>query len=91
MMRRIGADHVIDYTTEDFTTGEATYDVIFDVVGKLSPRRMFLKLKPGGRLILANPTFPAMIRGSHTRKDGVRVIVGVSGTSSREQNRAALR
>ena len=32
MLRSIGADHVIDYTRQDFTKGGRTYDVIFDVV-----------------------------------------------------------
>ena len=37
MLRSIGADHVIDYTQEDFTHNGETYDVIVDmVVGKTS-------------------------------------------------------
>lgn len=33
MVRSIGADHVIDYTKENFTTGEARYDLILDNIG----------------------------------------------------------
>ena len=36
MLRSIGADHVIDYTQEDFTRRRETYDVIIDVIGKSS-------------------------------------------------------
>ena len=36
MLRSIGANHVIDYTQEDFTKSAETYDVIFDVMGKSS-------------------------------------------------------
>jgi len=37
MVRSIGADHVIDYTHEDFTRGEPRYDVMLDLVGNHSP------------------------------------------------------
>lgn len=33
MVRSIGADHVIDYTKEDFTLGSQRYDLVFDTVG----------------------------------------------------------
>jgi NADPH:quinone reductase-like Zn-dependent oxidoreductase len=32
-VRSIGADHVIDYTVEDFTAGTDRYDLVFDNVG----------------------------------------------------------
>lgn len=44
----LGADRVMDYTTEDFTKDGQTYDVIFDAVGKLSFGRCRGSLKPGG-------------------------------------------
>ena len=33
MVRSIGADHVVDYTVEDFTRGETRYDIILDIAG----------------------------------------------------------
>ena len=33
LVRSVGADHVIDYTAEDFTVGERRYDVIIDTGG----------------------------------------------------------
>ena len=50
MLRSIGADHVIDYTEEDFTSGEKRYDFIFDNVGNRSPSEMRRILTPDGSL-----------------------------------------
>ena len=48
MVRTLGADRVIDYTAEDFTKDQQTYDVVFDAVGKSSLGRCKRLLKPGG-------------------------------------------
>jgi NADPH:quinone reductase-like Zn-dependent oxidoreductase len=51
LVRSIGADHVVDYTREDFTTGERRYDLILDNVGNHSMARTRRTLKPTGTLI----------------------------------------
>jgi NADPH:quinone reductase-like Zn-dependent oxidoreductase len=48
LVRGLGADRVIDFTTEDFTTDEQTYDVVLDSVGKSSFGRCKRLLKPDG-------------------------------------------
>ena len=48
LVRGLGADRVIDYTAEDFTKDEQTYDVVFDAVGKSSFGRRKRLLKPRG-------------------------------------------
>jgi NADPH:quinone reductase-like Zn-dependent oxidoreductase len=52
MVRSIGADHVIDYTREDFAKGEHRYDVILDVGGSSSLARLRHALTPEGTLVL---------------------------------------
>jgi NADPH:quinone reductase-like Zn-dependent oxidoreductase len=66
MLRSIGADHVIDYTQEDFTTNGEIYDVIFDVVGKISFARSGKSLKENGVYLLANPV-SQLVRALWTR------------------------
>ena len=53
LVRSIGADHVIDYTRDDFTRGEPVYDLILDNVGAHSLTDMRQVLTPDG-LLLAN-------------------------------------
>jgi NADPH:quinone reductase-like Zn-dependent oxidoreductase len=57
LVRSLGADEVIDYTRDDFTTNGKTYDVIFDAVGKHSFRRCRHSLKPGGTYTETDPGF----------------------------------
>lgn len=53
MVRLIGADHVIDYTKENFTTGAQRYDLIYDLVGNHSFSDRRRVLQPNGICVLA--------------------------------------
>ena len=52
MVRSIGADHVMDYTREDFADGSRRWDVILDIGGSLSLTRLRRTLTPRGTLVL---------------------------------------
>ncbi len=64
MLRALGADHVIDYTQEDFTQNGKTYDVIFDIIGKSPFAGSVEALRENGRYLIANPSLSKMVRGS---------------------------
>ena len=53
MVRSLGADHVIDYTHEDFSTNEQRYDAILDIGGNASLTRLRRALAPNGTLVIA--------------------------------------
>lgn len=57
MVRSLGADHVIDYTQENFAQTGESYDVIFDTVGKSSVSDCLRVLMPGGAYLhaVSNP------------------------------------
>jgi 2-desacetyl-2-hydroxyethyl bacteriochlorophyllide A dehydrogenase len=61
MLRSIGADHVIDYTREDYANTGETYDLIVDVVGKSSISRRLKLLKQDGYYFLAYAGFSDML------------------------------
>jgi NADPH:quinone reductase-like Zn-dependent oxidoreductase len=56
MVRSIGADHVIDYTREDFTQTDQRYDLIFDAVGNRSVSEYQRILSPNGICAVAGFT-----------------------------------
>ena len=53
LVRSIGADHIVDYTKEDFTKSDQHYDVLFDNVGNHSFGDRCRVLKPHGICVLA--------------------------------------
>ena len=54
LVRSLGADHVIDYTQEDFTQGGQKYDLIFQLAGKTSPSDLRRSLTSEGTLVLSS-------------------------------------
>lgn len=53
LVKSLGADHVVDYTSEDFTKNGETYDIIFDAVGKITYSHSKKSLKPNGIFLSA--------------------------------------
>jgi len=53
LVRSMGADHVIDYTKEDFTRNGQRYDLIFDAVGNHSVSDRMRALTPQGICVVA--------------------------------------
>jgi len=48
LVKSLGADHVLDYTRQDFTRQEHLYDVVFDAVARFPAAQARQALKPGG-------------------------------------------
>jgi NADPH:quinone reductase-like Zn-dependent oxidoreductase len=84
MLRSIGADHVIDYTQEDFTKNGETYDVIFDVVGKSSFSRSIQSLTHNGRYLLGNPRLLQRVRGQWTSGRSSKKVIPYTARGASE-------
>jgi NADPH:quinone reductase-like Zn-dependent oxidoreductase len=52
LVRSIGADHVVDYTRDDFADGEHRYDAILDIGGNRRLSHLRSALTPRGRLVI---------------------------------------
>jgi len=68
MLRRIGADHFIDYAKENFAAMGRTYDVIFDMVPGSSYSACIKALNQDGRYLSGNPRFAVMLRSVFTTR-----------------------
>jgi NADPH:quinone reductase-like Zn-dependent oxidoreductase len=64
LVRSIGAAHVVDYTTEDFTDGRALYDVVLDNVCNRPLSRLRRALTPTGTLVLNGGGSPGRVVGA---------------------------
>lgn len=75
LVRSIGADHVIDYTQQDFTDSQRRYDLVFDMVGNRKIGDMKRILKDDGRCVVGGFTslpqlFHTMIVGAWVSRQG---------------------
>ncbi len=64
LVRNIGADHVIDYTREDFTKTGQQYDLIYDAVGNYTVPAYTRVLKPNGICAIAGFTTMSRLFGN---------------------------
>jgi NADPH:quinone reductase-like Zn-dependent oxidoreductase len=68
LLRRLGADHFVDYTRERFADSGPAYDVVFDMVAGSSYAACIGVLKPRGRYLSGNPRLSVMLRSLLTTR-----------------------
>lgn len=85
MLRRIGADHFIDYSKEAFTQNGQSYDVILDMVARSSYSECVNALKPRGRYLMANPRLSDMIRSVFTSMFTNKTVVFAFARETEEE------
>ena len=62
MMRSLGADHVVDYTQEDFTRNGQRYDLVLDFVARRSVFDIKRALGPKGIYVLVGGSLPRLLQ-----------------------------
>lgn len=85
MLRELGADHVVDYTTGGEACGDGSYDVIFDVVGRTGQLRCLQDLEEHGVYLLANPGLFQSLRGVWTSLISSRRVVAQTAEGTKEE------
>ncbi|WP_324726117.1 NAD(P)-dependent alcohol dehydrogenase [Actomonas aquatica] len=87
LIRRAGADDFIDYTQERWEDRGAAFDVIFSMPVGVSLATCLAGVKSGGRVLLGNPRFGDLLRGSFGKPgkaEGKMVFVAFAGESQAE-------
>ncbi len=85
LVKSLGADHVIDYTKEDFPNHRNTYDIVFDTVGKSLFSSCLSVLKPNGIYLRAVHFDPiSILRGFWSSITSSKKVVGGTAIESQE-------
>lgn len=74
LVRSIGADHVIDYTHDDFADGTQQYDLILDIAGNSSLSRLRRALTDHGTLVIAGGEGGDRLFGGNDRQLRARIL-----------------
>lgn len=84
LVRRLGADVVVDYTTERFEEKLSGYDAAFDLVGGDTLARCFAVVKPGGRVVsIAGMPEPQTARKDMGRGGGLAALFWLASLGTR--------
>lgn len=91
MVRSIGADHVIDYTREDFTRTGQRYDLIYCSIGNRSAFDYRRALKPQGVCVIAGFTslprlIANMILGPIVSRGGEKKVTGMGVSNANKED-----
>jgi NADPH:quinone reductase-like Zn-dependent oxidoreductase len=91
LVRKLGAESVVDYTRTDFTRAGRRYDVIFDVAGTRSFRRCRRALSPGGVYLTTAPSPAIFVQMPWTARFGSRrAVVAFTGLRPASEKRDDL-
>ena len=91
LVKSLGADHVIDYTKEDFTQGKIHYDIIYDTIGASSFKECKSILTSGGQYVSPVLKFPLLLQMIWTSKFGSqKAKFAATGLSSDNELRSML-
>jgi len=83
LVRSLGADKVIDYTKEDFTS-PATYDLIYHTVGDISFSKSLKSLKDGGAYVSALSLMPLLRRLRGFLSGRKKVVGGIADVKAED-------
>ncbi len=96
LVRSLGADHVVDYTREDFTKGDRRYDLIFDAIANHSAFELRRALNSGGVAVMVgfstlSHMFKEMLLEPLVSLLGDRKVVGLGMAKPNKEDLLVIR
>ena len=90
-VRALGADHVVDYSRDDFTSGAQRYDVILDIGGNRRLSHLRRALTPRGRLVIVGGETDGRLLGGADRQIRAILLSAVHQPEARHLRRLGER
>ncbi len=90
LVRRLGADHVIDYTQEDFTQDTERYDLVLDAVGNHNIAKFKRLLSPNGIYVAAAGPWTRLVWIRLTGRKNVVTMMGKPNPDDLETIRSMM-
>jgi NADPH:quinone reductase-like Zn-dependent oxidoreductase len=85
LVKKLGADSVIDYTTQDILKLPRDFDVVYETVNKIEVSRIAKLVKPNGKLILGAVIIRGAIEGLiASKRQSINMIAGTASVTSEE-------
>jgi NADPH:quinone reductase-like Zn-dependent oxidoreductase len=85
LVRSIGADHVVDYTTDDFTRNGQRYDLVVNAVAGRSTRDLTRALAPDGTIVFVSASMRQMLGAMLLRRFRRKNIVAFIANTTKER------
>jgi NADPH:quinone reductase-like Zn-dependent oxidoreductase len=84
LVRSLGADHVVDYTVDDFTRSGNEYDLIVNAVDSRSSRDLRRALAPGGKAVLVAGGLGQLLAGAALKRFTSRKLLPMAATVEKD-------
>jgi NADPH:quinone reductase-like Zn-dependent oxidoreductase len=85
LMKSLGADSVVDYTNQDLTDMEKSFDVVYETVNKTEVSTIAKLVKPNGKLVLGAVIIKGLIEGLVvSKKLGIKMIAGTASVTNKD-------
>jgi NADPH:quinone reductase-like Zn-dependent oxidoreductase len=87
MVKKLGADKVVDYTKQDLSTIDEVFDVVYETVNKVEVGKIAKLVKKEGILMLGDALIKEMLQGAWiAKRSNIKLIAGVAEVTAKDMD-----